>query len=75
MDYNNYLNNQKYGLNQEIDINQPKHQINKTNGLEAIKIKLKQLEDCLYDERNKNVSKVSEIIDLINKYNKGLTPY
>lgn len=67
MDYNSYLNNQKYGLNQEINLNQPKQQNINNNGLEAIKMKLQQLENCLYDDRNKNISKVSEIIDLINK--------
>lgn len=69
MDYNDYLNNQKYGLNQEIDLNQPKQQktiINdKWDYLNNIKIKLIDLENCLYDERNKNVSKVSEIIELV----------
>lgn len=66
MNYNDYLNNQKNNSDQFIDLNKPKTIINdKWDSLNNIKRKLIELENSLYDDRNKNVSKVSEIIELV----------
>ena len=70
MNYNDYLNNQKNNSDQFIDLNKPKQmntiKINdQFDSLNNIKIKLIELENSLYDDRNKNVSKVSEIIELV----------
>lgn len=66
MNYNDYLNNQNT-MNEKIDLSKPKQiKINdQFDSLNNIKRKLIELENSLYDDRNKNVSKVSEIIELV----------